>query len=101
MVASARVKSRPSRRGIEGPGEDPVAGRSLGGDAACYSTGASGRVPERPKGAVCKIAGYAYGGSNPPPPTQTDSPTHPPTPLTTTTEFAYVPVGRTARSSGS
>jgi hypothetical protein len=26
-------------------------------------------MPERPKGAVCKIAGYAYGGSNPPPPT--------------------------------
>ena len=30
-----------------------------------------GRVPERPKGAVCKIAGEAYGGSNPPPPTHT------------------------------
>ena len=29
-----------------------------------------GRVPERPKGAVCKIAGVAYGGSNPPPPTK-------------------------------
>src|SRR5438874_13192106 len=28
-----------------------------------------GRMPERPKGAVCKIAGDAYGGSNPPPPT--------------------------------
>jgi quinol monooxygenase YgiN len=27
-------------------------------------------VPERPKGAVCKIAGVAYGGSNPPPPTE-------------------------------
>src|SRR6478609_9201271 len=26
-------------------------------------------MPERPKGAVCKIAGDAYGGSNPPPPT--------------------------------
>ena len=26
-------------------------------------------MPERPKGAVCKIAGEAYGGSNPPPPT--------------------------------
>jgi hypothetical protein len=25
-------------------------------------------MPERPKGAVCKTAGYAYGGSNPPPP---------------------------------
>src|SRR5439155_15746243 len=32
--------------------------------------GASGRVPERPKGAVCKIAGVAYAGSNPAPPTE-------------------------------
>ena len=32
---------------------------------------ASGRMPEWPKGAVCKIAGVAYGGSNPPPPTGT------------------------------
>src|SRR4051812_23021433 len=29
-------------------------------------------MPERPKGAVCKIAGDAYGGSNPPPPTTDD-----------------------------
>src|SRR4029450_5949901 len=29
----------------------------------------SGRVPERPKGAVCKIAGIAYTGSNPVPAT--------------------------------
>ena len=28
-----------------------------------------GGMPERSKGAVCKTAGYAYGGSNPPPPT--------------------------------
>src|SRR6266545_1809267 len=28
-----------------------------------------GGVPERPKGAVCKTAGSAYGGSNPPAPT--------------------------------
>ena len=27
-------------------------------------------MPERPKGAVCKTAGYAFGGSNPPPPIQ-------------------------------
>jgi hypothetical protein len=35
-------------------------------------------MPERPKGAVCKIAGDAYGGSNPPPPTneQTDRRKH-------------------------
>jgi nitroreductase len=32
-------------------------------------------MPEWPKGAVCKIAGVAYGGSNPPPPT------HPPSRL--------------------
>ena len=35
-----------------------------------YSWGAFGGVPERPKGAVCKIAGVAYAGSNPAPPTQ-------------------------------
>ena len=30
--------------------------------------GFPGGMPERPKGTVCKIVGYAYGGSNPPPP---------------------------------
>jgi hypothetical protein len=30
---------------------------------------ATGRVPERPKGAVCKTAGFAYTGSNPVPAT--------------------------------
>ena len=46
-----------------------------GGRAGTRSAGASlprardpGGMPERPKGAVCKTAGYAYGGSNPPPP---------------------------------
>ncbi|KAF0158613.1 MAG: hypothetical protein FD159_1046 [Syntrophaceae bacterium] len=29
----------------------------------------TGGVPERPKGADCKSAGGAYGGSNPPPST--------------------------------
>src|SRR5580704_6828107 len=29
-----------------------------------------GSVPERPKGADCKSAGTAYGGSNPPRPTR-------------------------------
>src|SRR5439155_7551777 len=33
------------------------------------SSNALGRVPERPKAAVCKIAGVAYRGSNPLPPT--------------------------------
>lgn len=36
-------------------------------DAA--SAAAYGRLPEWPKGAVCKTAGSAYGGSNPPAPT--------------------------------
>src|SRR4051812_30386895 len=30
-----------------------------------------GSVPERPKGADCKSAGTAFGGSNPPRPTRT------------------------------
>ena len=29
-------------------------------------------MPERPKGAVCKIAGEAYEGSNPSPTTKTN-----------------------------
>ena len=33
------------------------------------ATPGSGGVPERPKGADCKSAGEAYGGSNPPPST--------------------------------
>ena len=33
-----------------------------------------GGVPERPKGAGCKPVGSAYGGSNPPSPTQPPSP---------------------------
>ena len=32
-------------------------------------SGANGSVPKRPKGADCKSAGIAYGGSNPPRPT--------------------------------
>jgi catechol 2,3-dioxygenase-like lactoylglutathione lyase family enzyme len=36
-------------------------------------------MPEWPKGAACKVAGDAYGGSNPPPPT--DRPTDRPTDL--------------------
>ena len=30
----------------------------------------AGGVPEWPKGADCKSAGFAYGGSNPPAPTR-------------------------------
>src|SRR2546427_7061354 len=45
-----------------------------GSKERCYSGFARGRVPERPKGAVCKIAGVAYRGSNPLPPTTTPRP---------------------------
>ena len=34
-------------------------------------------MPEWPKGAACKVAGVAYGGSNPPPPTTTNRTTQP------------------------
>ena len=34
-------------------------------------------MPERPKGADCKSAGYAYGGSNPSPPTGCGNLMHP------------------------
>ena len=35
-----------------------------------WLSGVRGGVPERPKGAGCKPAGLAYGGSNPPAPTE-------------------------------
>src|ERR671933_263704 len=38
------------------------------------SPGVLGGVPERPKGADCKSAGFAYGGSNPPAPTEEYAP---------------------------
>jgi hypothetical protein len=44
-------------------GSSPIASSSL----ALINTGG---VPERPKGADCKSAGGAYGGSNPPPSTK-------------------------------
>ena len=40
---------------------------SAGGE---WFSGVRGGVPERPKGAGCKPAGLAYGGSNPPAPTE-------------------------------
>ena len=43
-------------------GSSPIASSSL----AIYTGG----VPEWPKGADCKSAGGAYGGSNPPPSTK-------------------------------
>src|SRR5687768_8731951 len=46
------------------------------GKTVPLSSGAHhGRMPEWPKGAACKVAGDAYGGSNPPPPTDPDRPT--------------------------
>ena len=42
-------------------------------------------MPEWPKGAACKVAGVAYGGSNPPPPTtptERPNPTEPTHPTT-------------------
>ena len=44
-------------------GSSPIASSSY--DIKIYDGG----VPERPKGADCKSAGGAYGGSNPPPST--------------------------------
>src|SRR2546426_1157200 len=46
--------------------------RSRRAKGRCYP--GPGRVPERPKGAVCKIAGVAYAGSNPAPPTTRSAP---------------------------
>jgi hypothetical protein len=47
-----------------------TAGRGVRYPSQCPSCGtASGRLPERPKGAVCKTVGLAYVGSNPTPAT--------------------------------
>ena len=48
-------------------GEGGLASRSLGGgQTPRLQSSSPGGVPERPKGAGCKPAGSAYGGSNPP-----------------------------------
>ena len=39
-----------------------------------YLSNDSGGLPERPKGADCKSAGYAFGGSNPTPSTRSSKP---------------------------
>jgi hypothetical protein len=44
----------------------------FGRSAQSAAGGVAGGVPERPKGADCKSAGFAYGGSNPPAPTHTE-----------------------------
>ena len=38
--------------------------------ALAFKTKAIGWLPEWPNGADCKSAGYAFGGSNPSPPTE-------------------------------
>src|SRR6266851_4100890 len=51
-----------------------TAGRSVRYPSQCPSCGtAYGRLPERPKGAVCKTVGLAYVGSNPTPATRTNT----------------------------
>ena len=45
-------------------------------------------MPERPKGADCKSAGYAYGGSNPSPPTGCGN-LAPPSPLSSAVEHFH------------
>ena len=48
----------------------PVAGSSpIASSISAIAIIESGGVPERSKGADCKSAGAAYGGSNPPPST--------------------------------
>jgi hypothetical protein len=92
MISSARLSApsrRPLRRGT-GRHYPPVgraragAGKVLRVPCTCRkqpegplsftvpSCGAAqGRLPERPKGAVCKTVGYAFPGSNPGPATTT------------------------------
>ena len=52
--------------------EDTVPGSPPPPDRGFATMSRPGRMPEWPKGAVCKIAGVAYGGSNPPPPTDVE-----------------------------
>ena len=56
MDTDAALDGRPS-----GPPDAELAGSGSGRFR--------GGVPEWSKGADCKSVGYAYGGSNPPPPT--------------------------------
>ena len=51
--------------------EKSVAFATIVGRSAECCGDVAGGVPERPKGADCKSAGFAYGGSNPPAPIQT------------------------------
>src|SRR5919202_6441487 len=79
---SSEVEQPPCKRPVGGsnpfPGscfgplwfvEKSAAFATIVGRSAECGGGVAGGVPERPKGADCKSAGFAYGGSNPPAPT--------------------------------
>ena len=61
-----------SRAGVAQLVEQLTCNQQVAGSSPIASSSLSfvtGGVPERPKGADCKSAGGAYGGSNPPPST--------------------------------
>ena len=60
--------------GVAQPVEQLICNQQVAGSSPIASSGIlicvyNGGVPERLKGADCKSAGEAYGGSNPPPST--------------------------------
>ena len=58
--------------GVAQLAEQLICNQQVAGSSPIASSSLSfviGGVPERPKGADCKSAGGAYGGSNPPPST--------------------------------
>ena len=81
-LGSSVVEQPPCKRQVGGsnpfPGSTGAALKSrwrlllYPGVSGRGTLGVPGGVPERPKGADCKSAGFAYGGSNPPAPTQTE-----------------------------
>src|SRR5439155_9158147 len=94
-----------------GPGPDAILANGEPKNRSESGHRSPGRVPERPKGAVCKIAGVAYAGSNPAPPTNerpnertNDNANHPTTliPLTGGGSRSHSPdtQGRRRASSG-
>ena len=55
--------------------EQLICNQQVGGSSPSTSSKISyGGFPEWPKGTDCKSAGNAFGGSNPPSPTNTDHP---------------------------
>ena len=77
-VLSAAVGSPSGPRGAVGAGcgRTPCTSRlKVRYPSQCRPVGGRGRLPERPKGAVCKTVGSAFDGSNPSPATTSqDSP---------------------------